>query len=371
LWLMIDKGGRQFNYSGTSNGRLPPQDQPDARPISGVEPSGLPLITLAGTVLDDDTGKPILKFQVSPGYKPPVVSNMPQPKKPFLDQLLNSGSRKMVPWSERIYWMNEQKETISNGTFSVDFVPLSSEPVLQIEAAGYEPLQSDPTNRTVTNLVLRLKKGVGPGGVVLFPNGQPAPGATVVYGVAQEQFSLGGTSLSSFGRTNALLTTASDGKFSFAPRPEGITLFVSHPAGWAVKSLGRGSVDNLKIYLEPWCTVSGTLVDSNNVPAPAMSLKLTMFRDWQRGGALVNLQHDATTDTQGNFIFTNVPPGRLELQRMVPFKVPGGGPRAGMTYQMQMPFTAKAGINNDLGKVILDHPPAESMVDAIKTKLGL
>lgn len=370
LWVIIEQGRMQFNYSPTFNGQLPPQDQPESRPISGGEPSGAPLITLGGKVVDDDTGQPVLRFQASPGYKPPG-SNMRQPQKPLLDRMLNPDSRKTVPWNERIFWLMGSKESFSNGTFSVDFTPLSSQPVLEIEAAGYEPLQTDPANVTVTNLVLRLKKGVGPNGVILLPNGQPAMGASVLYAVAQEQCSLNGTSLVKFGQTNGVAVTAADGKFSFAPRPNGMTLFVSHSAGWAIKSVERGGVENLKIYLEPWCVVTGTLLGSNNVPAAGVALKLTMFRDWQRGGALVNLQSEATTDASGKFTFATVPPGRLELQRLVPLTIPGGGRSGGMSYQMQTPVTARPGIVNDIGKVIMDHPPAESVVDALKSKLGL
>lgn len=371
LWLMIVKGDRQYNYGGgTGNGQLPTQDQSRSRPISGVEPSGTPPITLAGQVVDDDTGQPVPNFQVVPGYKPPG-SGMKPMQKPLLDRLLNPTARPQIPWDERIFWMPGQKESFSNGLFSVDFIQLSSQPVLQIEASGYELLETDPTNITVTNLLFRLKKGVGPNGVVLLPNGQLAAGATVVYAATQEQFSLTGTSLSTYGRSNSVVVTAGDGKFSFAPRTEGITLFVSHPAGWATKSVARGSIDKLSIELEPWCTVVGTLIDSNNVPAAGIRLELTMFHDWQHGGALANLQFNVSTDPAGNFTFTNVPPGRLELQRMIPSPSFGGKPSGGFTYRMQTPVVARPAITNDLGKITMDHPPAGSPLDAIRSRLGL
>lgn len=367
LWLMIEKGDRQYNYGGMSNGQLPPQDQPGSRPISGVEPSGPEPVTLAGKVVDDDTGKPVNVFEVQPGYKPPSTgTTMAQP--PLIDRLLNPRARPAVPWNEQIYWLRGHNESFSNGVFSVDFVRLSSAPVLQIEAPGYEPFQSDPTNVTVTNLVFRLKKGNGPNGVVLLPNGQPAAGATVVYGAAREQFTLSGTSLAAYGQTNCFMVTPSDGKFSFPARPEGVTLFVAHSAGWAMKNLSKTGVDKLTVELEPWCTVTGTLVDSNNVPVPNVKMALTMFRDWNRGGALANTQFNVTTDANGNFTFNTVPPGRLELQKMVPMTFPGSS--GGMTYQMQAYIVARPGIKNDLGKVVMDQGVKESAFDAIKDRLG-
>jgi hypothetical protein len=247
---------------------------------------------------------------------------------------------------------------------------LSSSPVLAIEAKGYEPLETDPTNQSVTNLVLRLKRGAGPNGVVLLPDGTPAEGATVVYGATQEQFSMTGTAIQNYGRGESAQTTGKDGKFSFLAKSEGVELFASHPQGWAQLPTQNGGVDGVKLRLKPWAALTGILVDSNNVPIAGTSLALTMFHDWQTsGGAMVNLQGRVTTDAGGRFTFTNVPPSRVEVQRLIPFKTSGSS--GSYSYMMQTWLVPAAGITNDLGKITIDQPPPESMMEQVKHRLGM
>jgi hypothetical protein len=374
LVVMIDKGAPQYgSRGGTGNGYLPTQDQPQGRPLQGAEPGGPPLIVLAGQVVDDKTGKPLASYTVVPGYQPPKTGGLAPPK-PLLQKMLEPfGRGKTVPYSEKIYWEYAQSQMFSNGgTFSMGFQPLTSTPVLRVESPGYEPFETGPTNLSITNLVIHLKKGVGPNGVVLLPNGRPAYGATLAFGAGQEQFSMSGTSLNNYGQGDNFTSTPGDGTFSFPARLDGSVLFVAHPAGWATKNLKPGDLDNLQIRLQPWASVSGILVDSNAVPVTGMELSLTMFHDWQRGGALVNLQDRITTDAQGRFKFTNIPPARLELQRMVSMgsKFPGL-PSTSYTYQLQTTFVAEPGIDNDLGKVQLDHPPPPPPLEQLKDRLGL
>jgi hypothetical protein len=366
LVVLIEQGSMQYANNGTGNGYLPPSDQPQGRPLQGAEPGGPPLIVLAGQVVDDKTGKPPAVCKVLPGYQPPKMGG-PAPQKPLLQKMLEPfGRGKTVPYNERIYWEYAASQTVSNGTFSVDFLRLTSQPVFRVEAPGYEPFESQPTNAGNTNLVIRLKKGVGPNGVVLLPNGHPAYGATLAFGAGQEQFSMTGTSLNNYGQTDNFTSTPADGTFSFAARLDGSVLFVAHPAGWATTAIKPGELDNLQLHLQPWATVTGTLVDSNGAPVAGMELMLTMFHDWQRGGALVNLEDRVTTDAQGRFKFSTVPPARLELQRLIKM-----GTGSGFSCQLQTWLVAQPGINNDLGKVQLDHPPPVPRLERIKDRLGL
>ena len=135
-----------------------------------------------------------------------------------------------------------------------------------------------------------------------------------------------------------MTSTPGVGKFSFAARIEGNVLFVAASVGLGAEDGKPGDADNLQIRLRPRATVSGILIDSNG-SANDMPLTLTMFHEWQRGGALVNLQGKSTTDAQGRFSFSNVPPERLELQRMVKMTFPGGA-NSGYTYQLQTWFVA-------------------------------
>jgi protocatechuate 3,4-dioxygenase beta subunit len=364
LLLITEKGEVQYNYSGSSgNGQLPSADWPQNRPIQGAEPGSGPIpILLAGQVLDDKTGQPIPQYKVVPGRQPPVTVP-PTGAKPVLQQILEPFSKKTTPWNERPFWDYPHTETFSNANFSIEFIRLTSTPMLRVEAEGYQPVETEPMNALTTNLVIRLKRGAGPNGVVLLPDGKPAEQATIIYAASQEQFSLSGRTLSAYGNREGQTVTGKDGKFSFPRRPHGLTLFISHPAGWAEESVEHGG-DNLKVRLKPWAVVSGVLLDTNGVPLSGVTLALTMQRDWQSGIPFVNVQGQTKTDSKGYFRFSDVPPRRLELQRIIPMK-------NGWSDRLQTWFVAQPGITNDLGKVTYDTPPPPPMLDQIKQKLGL
>lgn len=365
LLLVVEKGKIDYDYWWNGNGQPVQADRPESHPLWGAEDSGPGYIVLAGQVVDDQTGQPIPKFKVVPGHKPPVASTGPA-QKPLLQKFLSPFVRPTaVPWNERIFWQPSSAETYSNGTFAVPFVPLTSQPVLRIEASGYQQLETDPIGVTTTNLVFRLQKGAGPNGVVLMPNGSPAKGATVIYGINQEQFSLEGTQFDDYGEgKKARWMTKQDGKFSFDERAHGMTLYAAHAAGWAQQSVQKGG-NNLTLKLKPWAWVAGTLVDSNNVPMAGVRLGIDMLADSLHDGVMVNIQNETVTDAQGRFLFTNVPPERIEVNRM--FKMSGGW----LTSQTQTWLYAKPGITNDVGKVTLDRPPPLPALDRLKQNLGL
>jgi hypothetical protein len=364
LVLTIEKGERQFNGGGSMNGQLPPQDQPQNRPIRGAEPGGPPPIILVGRVLDDRTGQPITKCRITPGYKPPVAVGMPAPSKPLLKEMLEPFAKKQIPWNELPFWRYGLEQTISNGIFSLEFARLISTPMLRVEADGYLPLETDPIPTNTSTLVLRLKTGVGPNGVVLLPNGKPAAGAAVAYAVSREQFSLTGRVLTNYGMREGIVLTVNDGKFSFGARSQGATIFVSHPEGWARESVARGG-DNLKLRLKPWAAIKGTLVNSSGTPAAGVELCFTLPQDWQKGDAYMNTQARSTTDAQGQFFFTDVPPQRVEVERIVPMGANS------WSYRPQSWLDVTPGITNDLGKVTYDTPPPLPAFEQLKQHLGL
>lgn len=359
LVIVIERGER--GYGGySSNGQLPPEDQSRSRPLSGAEP-GAPPITIAGKVVDNDSGQPIKNFKIIPGRKPPVTS-MPVASKPLLQQLTDPFRKKVTPWNELPFWDRAREENFTNGIFSVDFEPLKSTPMLQFEASGYDPFVTEPMQTSTNGLVVRLQTGAGPSGVVLLPNGQPASGATVIYGAAHDQHGLTGFTLNSYGSTNWLRTTGADGRFTFPARKEGEAVFAAHTNGWATEQAGNGD-SGLKLRLQPWAVVCGTLVQSNGPAMAGIPLHLGARYDGQH--PYVNNSLRVKTDAKGWFLFTNVPPGRLELNREVPM---GSG---GWRNVAQTRVEVRPGVTNNLGNVFYDMPPPPTVFEQIQQQLGL
>ncbi|EEF59348.1 hypothetical protein Cflav_PD1896 [Pedosphaera parvula Ellin514] len=181
----------------------------------------------------------------------------------------------------------------------------------------------------------------------------------------QEQFGLNGTSVSSYGGKEGFLTTKADGKFSFPRLSKGLKLFVAHPSGYVEESVERGG-DNLKLRLKPWATLTGTLVYSNGTAAANVPLDLAIDYNWQRGDPIMHIQGKIVTDAQGNFLFTNVPPRHIQVNRMQTSGFGGGYSSIQQTW-----LDVSPGVTNELGKVTYDTPPPAPMIDQIKQKLGL
>jgi hypothetical protein len=297
-----------------------------------------------------------------PGRKPPVTTAAPPPQTVL--QTLTKPFRKSpaTPWNELPFWYYMHRETITNGSFSIEFPQLSSTPMLRIEAEGYLSEDTPPLPWS-TNMVVRLKTGRGPRGIILQPTGKPAVGAHVIFGAEREQYSLDDDGkLNAYGRGEWLVTTDTTGRFSFRPRSDGQLVFVEHTSGWAEVDAGDFSRERT-IELQPWAVMSGRLVTTNGTPAANEKMALTMGHAGER--PFVNIQERPRTDANGRFIFKRVPPGKLQLHRLVP-----SGPNSA-TFQLQTPVYNKPGASNYIGNVILDTPPPPPVLKEFLKKLGL
>lgn len=366
LVLLIERGERDFRSMHVhNNGRLPSQDEPRTRPIRGVEPDGTTPIVLSGSVLDDETGKPIERFTVMPGRKPPSTP-APTGPQPFLKSLTQPLRKPITPWNELPFWYHFRAETVSNGSFSVEFEQMSSTPILRVEAEGYVAEQTEPIPYP-TNLLVRLKRGAGPSAVVVSPDGRPASDAQVIFAAEREQYSLQkDATLYDYRQGKWLRKADKDGRFSFEARAQGRVVFIAHSSGWA--KVAADECVGGKVRLQPWATMKGRLVTTNGAPVAGEMMALMMEHDWNAGDPFVNFQERPTTDAQGRFEFKRVPPGELQLHRLVPTTP---GPSSGRTYKLQTPVYNKGGQTNDLGDVKLDSPPPPPIWKEWLKKLGL
>ena len=256
--IEIEPGQSDYN-SPTSNGQLPPQDQSRGRPLRGIEKTGGKFIKAIGSVVDEDTGEPIEAFTIMPGRKPPTTGPAaafaparPNGASSLIKTLTKPFRDEPVPRNERIWWDHSRQQIAENGRFDFVFEVLTSTPLVQITAKGYEPFTSNLIVLS-TNMTVRLERGRGPNGIVVFPDGRPAAGAKIVYAAGREQFGLEKDGTISTYRLKPENSSyiGESGTFAFSPRPDGKVLFASHKGGWALVDADDYR-DGGKIRLKKW-----------------------------------------------------------------------------------------------------------------------
>ncbi|MBI1177398.1 hypothetical protein GC207_08155 [bacterium] len=362
FWIEVEPG-QPASGGGFIN--LPKGDAPASRPLAGIEP-GAVMIEVKGMVVDDRTGDLIRHFRLIPGRQPPIPA---KPVKPFLQRILDSLKDQKLPIDEWPSWFRSLEQTFTNGGFDLEFEVLTSQPLLQISADGYAPVAVGPITSSTNGLVVRLARGISPKGVVLTPDNQPAAGATVndasfpEYVVLRAQ----GKLIDEQATVESIETDAA-GAFAFPDKLDGKHLYVSHPSGWALVDESEFD-EKMKIRLEPWATVTGTLVDTNGSPVSGseLSLKMNGFDGMDSGPQLV-MEFKTKTDDRGAFAFSFVPPGDLMLFRNIP---PPANSNRAWTLSLQTRFYAAPGETNNLGHVILDSPPPKPLLERLKKKVGL
>ncbi len=342
MLILIRKQDRSNSQYYSNNGYLPDGDRPRNLPLAGAETTGPELIYLSGSIVDDVTGQPLRSVRVTPGRKPPTVASAMSGN--LVGALVEAFRPRpaVIPWNERPYWERNRTIDVTGGHFSLPFRQLTSRPMLQVESEGYEVLQTEAYAASQTNLVLRMKKGSGPKGVVVDAEGRPVQGIAVIYGAEQEQFSLNSdATLSSYGDNRARVVTGADGAFAFPSKPNGRRVFAADERGWVSVAVKDWPVDG-RIRFQPWAQVSGTLVGSDGKPASGTQLGIESQRNMD-GDSWMNFQERPTADAQGRFAFKYAPPEAMRLVYIVPMQ------NGGWMHAPQTNFTTLPGKALDLG----------------------
>lgn len=194
----------------------------------------------------------------------------------------------------------------------------STEFTLQVRAEGYQPWSSDSVSFEEGDFeaTATLKRAKVPVGIVLLPDGRPAadarvtivPPTTAIYLYSANNFYDDASVQSGMTRVR----TAADGKFSFEAVGDGHRVVVIHRAGFAALTaeqlMGDGTVK-----LHPYATVRGVVL-AGGKPLANERLTLRAPISWEgNDGFQVSLSSMA--DSEGRFLFTNVPPGGYLLHR--------------------------------------------------------
>jgi thiol-disulfide isomerase/thioredoxin len=256
----------------------------------GAEPETTP-VRAAGFVVDAETSQPLPAFYVTSG----TVDR----ERPGFD------------------WAETNRQLFTKGAFKVVLNKERLAPAVLIEADGYLPQCSGPIRGLETNMNFRLKKGNGPGGVVLTPDGRPAAGRTVYFSRLKDLVFLEGPSLTPKKASARVRSTVTDGagRFSFAPDLDGFGVMVADDTGFAETRVGDLKSSS-EIRLQPWARVEGTLRIGTR-PAPNETVRLaTAFAPcayYPRPVPPYSISVETTTDNEGRFFFPRVPPVDVKI----------------------------------------------------------
>jgi peroxiredoxin len=249
-------------------------------------------IHITGTVTDAETGAPLKSFYIIEG----LVDGYP-------------GS---------IQWFMARQTEGKNGTFDLLLNKGQTAPAIMVDAKGYIPQSSGAIMGKETNLTFALKKGAGPTGVVLKPDGTPAVGAKVYLSDMRNGVYVQDSDMEvqeQIFRETRRTKTDEEGRFSFPPRIEDYAVLVLQDEGFA-----QVTVDELRrapeVKLKPWAKVEGRLMIGAR-PGTNESVRLWLapvpYQHHPRSFPPLNLHLQTLTDGEGQFTFERVPPINVQV----------------------------------------------------------
>jgi RNA polymerase sigma factor (sigma-70 family) len=256
-----------------------------------------PQVTVKGTVMDADTGKPIPFFRVRHGdwhQSSSADATMPN------SQLIGEGHDGQFEWQIR-----------SQGNFR-----------LQVEANGYlagvSPERS-PGN-PVAEFTFKLHLITFLNGRVVTSDGSPIKNAEVTLTGPNM-----GAMLQSPGKlmdpnyppgyASSRTLTDKDGNFRLATKTDARGIAVIHESGTALVTFEAAT--NAPITLQPWGAVEGTLY-LNGQPAPNQTLSFGGTEKLEIDPRIMfSFSYGTSTDTRGHFRFDKALPGKATITRFV------------------------------------------------------
>jgi beta-lactamase regulating signal transducer with metallopeptidase domain len=243
--------------------------------------------TVSGRVIDAETKQPVQNFRVTPGQ---------------------------IGQMDRAAWNTLRAVDGSNGVYSVFINKRVSRPMMKAEADGYLPAEMEIFQGDATNADFALKKGIGPVGTVVTPDGKPVADATVVIlnGEWNQANVNGSGQLTTIGDRPGSGKSDANGHFLLKPVLNMKSLAVGSSNGLVIVSL-TSLASNSTVTLEPFGKIHGTLKRTSG-PGTNETLDATFAGD-ARG---LNMWLPAQTDEEGRFSFEHVPAGHLQISYRVP-----------------------------------------------------
>lgn len=249
----------------------------------------LPLLRVRGTVVDMDTGLPILNIKVIPGSTSTETNQASWHEYGIMT--FTNGQYQMAfdmkPSGIAVYIDANRHETVYTNTAHI----------VRVEAEGYDPTNSRPFKSDEGDVVFdfHLKKGSFVSGVVRALDGTLLENAEVILSTRSKDNMIDPQR----GKTDA------NGRFSLLKSGEDFSLTVTHERGFAYVTREEFQTA-AAIIVQPWGRIEGTLRIGSRP-----GTNETVIAATARSGYQIKAQ----TDGNGNFVMTNVPPLFLWLSR--------------------------------------------------------
>lgn len=299
-----------------------------------------PELVLSGRVTDASTGAPVPEFRIVSGRR-------------FEGQ-------------EQVFWSRGGGSSYTGGQYTFKTNEASAAHFLRVEAIGYRSadsleIKSDEGARTID---FALERTEALSGVVLLPDGRPAPGVEVALATVETRINM---SHGGFARSDGtpMTRTGPDGRFAFSPPGDRFLLIALGDAGYADASGDLFAKGGGKLALQPWGRIEGRVLIAGK-PGADQPVHFEPIRPVQGGGIFVfDYDYSSSTDRDGRFRFDRVMPGAGNIGRVVITEFSGGSQmhascwqepieaRPGQTATVTIGGTGRAVI----GRVVLDGTP--------------
>jgi len=289
---------------------------------------------LQGQVLDDTNSQPVTKFTVRTGHASPDGSDL-------------------------YGVIRYQDFSAADGSFTMSLEEEEDDAVA-VYAEGYaDKIEKFPEAQNgIVQVVVRLKPSGSLNGVVLAPDGTPAPGVNVVAtaGDMHSSIQLTGGRLRSYDTHSKIATTDADGHFKISSPPEDGTVVAAGDLGFARDPIAevRGSGT---VTLHSWGRIEGTLKIGGQ-PGVGRDLLFNLsipgiYADFNG--------YKSTTDDQGQFTMEKVPPGEGAIVRLIQTSPNSWSHSDSTSVTVKSGETTKVTLGDNgaviIGRIRFDNPP--------------
>ena len=249
------------------------------------------VLTIAGTVVDSRTRKPIESFTLIPGF--------------------DREDGTIVGWNRG------ESRRKNGGRYEIRFTePMEAGHRLRIEAEGYAPgisrLIADREGNVRLDFALVASKPIT--GVVRLPEGRPVDGADVMLVVPSTPAFIDNGRPPS-GRDQRVVRSGPDGRYTFPPEEPPFSVLALHDLGFALVRSSDLARDG-KVVIQPWGRIEGTLRVGSR-PGAGLSVVLFVLSLGDAERAEPAFSYVATADPSGKFIFERVVPGFVSIGRKI------------------------------------------------------